>query len=80
MKQNSEGFHPVGNAILSLHTLDRTTLSRLECELKRVPGIMDVDINHAAVVVQVKFDSTKLRSEDIRSIVKNLGNAPALGH
>jgi allophanate hydrolase subunit 1 len=75
MKQDSEEFRPVGNAIFSLHTFESPTWSRLELELKKVPGIADVNLNYAADVVQVKFDPAKVTSEDIRTIMKKLGNA-----
>jgi copper chaperone CopZ len=75
MKQKSEGFHPVGNAIFSLYTLEPSTCSRLERALSGVPGIAEVNLNYAADIVQVKFDPTRVTSEDIRTIVKKLGNA-----
>jgi len=75
MKQKSEGFQPVGNAILSLRTLEPSTCSRLEHMLSKVPGIVEVNLNHAADVVQVKFDPTKVTGEGIRTIMKKLGNA-----
>jgi copper chaperone CopZ len=80
MKQASEGFHPVGNAVFSLHALETPTWSRLDRELKKVPGIADVNLNYAAHVVLVEFDPTTVTSENIRTIVKKLGNALALGH
>ena len=74
MKQKSEGFQPVGNAMFSLYTLEPSTCSRLERTLNQVPGIAEVNLNYAADIVQVKFDPTKVTSEDIRTIVKKLGN------
>jgi copper chaperone CopZ len=80
MKQNSGGLHPVGNAIFSLYTLERSSCSRLERKLKEVPGITKVSVNYAADIVQVKFDPTKVTSDDIRTIMKKIGNAVALRH
>jgi copper chaperone CopZ len=80
MKQDSEAFHPVGNAIFSLHTLEPPLWSRLERKLKKVPGITDVNLNYAVDAVQVRFDPTKVTGKDIEVIVKKFGNAPALGH
>jgi len=77
MKKKSEGFRPVGNAIFSLYTLEPSTRSRLEHTMLKVPGVAEVNLNYAADIVQVKFDPTRVTSEDIRTIVKKLRNAPS---
>ena len=69
MKQNVANLQPVGNAIFSLHT---DGSSGLESKLKRVPGIRDVYVNYVADVVEVKFDPSMIKSEDIRAFVKKL--------
>jgi copper chaperone CopZ len=80
MKQNAGGLHPVGNAIFSLYTLGCSSCSGLELKLKKVPGIAEVNVNYAADIVQVKFDPSKVTIDDIRTFMKKLGYANALGH
>jgi len=75
MKQESDGFKPVGNVIFSLYTLEPSTCSRLERALHKVPEIAEVNLNYAADIVQVKFDPTRVTSEDILTNVKKSGNA-----
>ena len=69
MKQSTAEFQPVGNAIFSLYTHES---SGVESKLKKVHGITEVYINYVADVVEVKFDPTKIKSEDIRLFMKKL--------
>ena len=75
MKQKSEGFRSFGNAIFSLYTLEPSTRSRLEHTMLKVPGVAEVNLNYVADMVQVKFDPTRVTSEDIPTIVKKLDTA-----
>jgi len=60
---------PVGNAIFSLHPHGS---SGVESELKKIPGIKDVYVNYVADVVEVTFDPSKIKSEEIRGFMKKL--------
>lgn len=77
MKHSRGEFNPAGNAIFSLYTLERSSRPRLESKLKEVPGITEVNVDYAADIVQVKFDPTKVTSDDIRTVMKKLANATA---
>jgi len=79
MRPKTEGFRPFGNAIFSLYTLEPSTCSRLERTMHKVPGVTEVNLNYAADMVQVKFDPTRVTSEDIRIIVKKLGEVKGNG-
>jgi len=69
MKQGIVELQPVGNAIFSLHTHGS---SGVESKLKRVHGIAEVYVNYVADIVEVKFDPSKIKSEDIRAFMKKL--------
>ena len=69
MKQNTAELQPFGNAIFSLRTYGS---SNLESKLKTIQGITEVYVNYVADVVEVKFDPSKIRSEDIRDFMKKL--------
>jgi len=73
MKQSAVELQPVGNAIFSLYTLGRSSCSGLERKLKKLPGITEVYVDYVADVVEVKFDPSKIKSEEIRSQMKKLG-------
>jgi len=77
MKQNVAESDPVGNAIFSLYTLGCSSCSGLERRLKKVPGIAEVNVNYAADSVQVRFDPSKVTSDDIRTFMKKLGQPSA---
>jgi len=67
MKQSTAELQPFGNAIFSLRTHGS---SNLESKLKTVQGITEVYVNYVADVVEVKFDPSKIKSEDIRDFMK----------
>ena len=69
MKQGTAELQPFGNAIFSLHTHGS---SNLESKLKTIQGITEVYVNYVADVVEVKFDPSKIKSEDIRDFMKKL--------
>lgn len=74
MKRSAE-LQPVGNAILSLYTLGCSSCSGLlERKLKKVPGIADVNVNWVADIVEVKFDTGKIKTDEIRAFMKKLGS------
>lgn len=59
------------NAILSLHNVGRSACSSLvERELKRLPGVVTVNVNHVADSVLVEFDPTEIGVDDIRNCMK----------
>ena len=69
MKQGTAELQPVGNAIFSLHTHGS---SGVESKLKKIHGITEVYVNYVTDVVEVKFDPSKIKSEDIRAFMKKL--------
>ncbi len=74
MKRGPGESKPVGNAIFSLYNLGCSSCSGiLERKLKRVSGIAEVNVNYVADMVQVKFDPSKITSDDIRAFMKKLG-------
>ena len=77
MKQDVGSSVPVGNAIFSLYTLGCSSCSGLERRLKKVHGITEVTVNYAADIVQVRFDPKKVKSDDIRTLMKKLGKPTA---
>ena len=78
MKRKNSTSHPVGNAIFSLCELEQSTYSDLECKLKEMRGIAEVNVNYAADVVQIRFDPTEGTSDDIRTIMKRLEHQTSL--
>jgi copper chaperone CopZ len=71
----------VANAIFSLYSLGCSSCSGLlESKLKQMPGIAEVNVNYVADMVQIKFDPSKVTSDDIRTFMKKLGYATALRH
>ena len=80
MKQSAVELQPVGSAIFSLYTLGCPSCSGLERKLKRVPGIAQVNVNYVADIVEVKFDPSKIKSDEIRALVKKLGSDTGQPH
>ena len=62
---------------MSLDTFGNSSYFGLERKLKKVPGIAEVEINYAANIVQVQFDPRKVTGDDIRAVMRKLGDATA---
>jgi len=77
MKQDVRDSGSVGHAILSLYPLESSSCSGLERKLKKVPGIAEVNVNHAADIIEVRFDPKKITSDDIRTFMKKLAQPTA---
>lgn len=79
MKRNTIESQAGASAIFSLYTLGCSTCSGLlEKKLKKVPGVTEVNVNYVADMVHIRFDPSKVTSDDIRTFMKNLGYATAL--
>jgi len=74
MKQGAAELQPVGNAIFSLYTLGCSSCSGLDRKLKKVPGIAEAYVNYVADIVEVRFDPSKIKSDEIRAFMKQLGS------
>jgi len=81
MKRGSGDPQVVGNAIFSLYNLGCSSCSgQLESKLKKMAGIAEVNMNHVADIAEIRFDSTKVTSDEIRTFMKKLGCESALRH
>ena len=81
MKENTAESTVVANAIFSLYSLGCSSCSGLlERRLKKLPGITEVNVNYVADMVAIRFDPSKVTSDDIRTFMKKLGSPTSLRH
>jgi len=80
MKQGTVELQPIGSAIFSLYTLGCSSCSGLDRKLKKVTGITEVNVNYVADIVEVKFDPSKIRNDEIRAFLKRIGSDTGQHH
>ena len=74
MRPTSGALQPIAKAIFSLYTLGCSSCSgQLERKLKKVPGILEVNVNYVADMVEIKFNPEEISTEDIRGFMKQIG-------
>jgi copper chaperone CopZ len=62
-------------AIFSMYTLGCSSCSSvIERKLKRVPGIIGVDVSYVTDTVLVEYDSARVTFEDIQTFLKKVGH------
>ena len=49
-------------------------------ELHTLPGINEISINHLTHTVRVSYDPTKMTSDKIRDLIRNLASSGSLMH
>ena len=74
MSPDAAALQPLGKAIFSLYTLGCSSCSfQLERKLKKMPGITEVNVNYVADMVEVQFNPSQIRIDEIRAYLKKLG-------
>lgn len=77
----TENKRPRAQAIFSLFNLGCSSCSAIvERKLKKLAGIKNVTVNYVTDTVLVKYDSSQVTTEEIRTFIRKLGYDAGVKH